>query len=306
MARSRRGGTSGLLSGKVGDVIYSITRNPDGSYRQQIAANPEERFNPNTDAQARARCTMATIERAMFTFADFVASGWEGIENGTLAVSEFSKVNYNAIKEQIEFWWDDPDGWDEYFDLPKKGQTAPRAGAYQIARGSLNSDVFWTQEFLRSDQIGFRLISRPTAEGIDIEQWLAVNGMQIGDEWTFVRFLDGQTPTRSALGWVDLRTNINLPPQAMITRSNFKSILNLKSNLPATAYMVQGTSQIVIEFTSGAQYGLRGVSMYACRKKRIRNGYNQYNNCELMPNDAWSGYADHWQSLAQVKSSWLI
>lgn len=306
MARSRRGGSSGLLSGKVGNVIYSITRNADGSFRQQIATNPEERFNPNTDAQARARCTMATIERAMFTFADFVASGWEGIENGTLAVSEFSKVNYNAIKEQIDFWWDDPEGWDEYYDLPKKGQTAPRAGAYQLSRGSLSSDVFWTQEFLRGDTVGFRLVSVPTTEGLPLKEWLVLNNMLIGDEWTFVRFMDGTSPTRSALTWVDIRTAINANPNQILTRSNYKSLLNLKANVPATSYMVQGTSQIVIEFTTGAQYNLRGVSVYGLRKKRIRNGYNQYNNCELMPNDAWADYNAHWQNLSDVKSSWLI
>lgn len=305
MARSRVGGSNGLLSGKVGDVIYSITRNANGQWRQQVASVPAEPFNPNTDAQARARLTMATIERAMFTCADFVSSGWEGIENGTLAVSEFSRVNYNMIKEQIEFWWSDPEGWDEYYDLPKKGNTAPRAGTFQLSRGSVPSNMNWTQAFLRGEEIGYRLISRPSVEGCSLRTWLALNGLQVGEELTFVRFLEGTTPTKSMLTWIDLRTDVYANLDQIITRDNYKKILNLKSNIPATSYMVQGSTQIVLEYTQGARDGFRGVSMYGNRRKRIKDGVIRYNNCELIPNDAWPDYNANWQNLKQVKNSWL-
>lgn len=124
MARSRIGGSSGLLSGKVGDVIYSITRNADGSYRQQLGINPESRFNPNTDAQARARMTMGLIERAMFTYVDFMGTGFEGVDLGTNSVSRFSELNYNAIKYEIEEYWNMED-WPDWSRVPSKAGNEP-------------------------------------------------------------------------------------------------------------------------------------------------------------------------------------
>ena len=68
---------------------------------------------------------MATIERAMFTFRDFMGTGWEDVPKGTLSVSAFSKYNYNEIKDFLEVMFDDDSNYEVMWNLPKKGQPQP-------------------------------------------------------------------------------------------------------------------------------------------------------------------------------------
>lgn len=306
MARSRVGGSSALLSGKVGDVIYSITRNPDGTYRQQISANPDERYNPNTDAQARARLTMATIERAMFTFRDFVGSGWEGIERGTLSVSEFSRVNYNAIREQIEFWWDDPEGYDDYYNLPKKGQGQPRAGCFVLSRGSLKLSYMWRLSWGGLNDPWFLLQTYQAGGGLKLETWLARNSMRIGDQRIKVIFMEGITPSRAMVVYVIVATKMNVNPNTVITSSNFRNLLTLSSNVPLNVVFNNSTGVLSFEFTRGAEYGLKCASLDCERLRREKDGKLLYNNAELIPLGAYTAEDYGWQTLRQVKSSWLV
>lgn len=306
MARSRIGGSSGKLSGKVGDVIYSITRNPDGTFRQQISANPAERVNPNTDAQARARLTMATIERAMFTFRDFMGTGFEGVERGTLSVSEFSKVNYNAIKEQIEFWWDDPEGWEDQFNLPKKGQGQPRAGCYILGRGSLHTPFGWRLSFGGLNSPWFLLMTHDSVSGLTLQAWLARNSMKIGDQRVHIIFEEGLTPSKAAVIYIIVATKPTANPNTIITSSNFRNLLQLSSNVPLNVVFNNTTSELSFEFTRGDSFGLKCVSMDATRLRREVNGKILYNNCELIPIGIYTPEDYGWQNLSNVKSSWLI
>ena len=305
MARSRVGGSKALLSGKVGDVIYSITRNSDGTFRQQISANPDERINPNTDAQARARLTMATIERAMFTFRDFMGTGFEGVDRGTLSVSEFSRVNYNAIKEQIAFWWDSPEGWEDQFNLPKKGQGQPRAGCYIISQGSLSTPFGWRLAFGGLNSPWFRLVSNESVSGLTLQTWLARNGMRIGDQRVKILFEEGLTPSRAAVIYIIVATKPTANPNTIITSANFRSLLQLSSNVPLNVVFNNATSELSFEFTQGDNYGFKCVSMDATRLRREVNGKILYNNCELAPIGIYTPEDYGWQTLSNVKSSWL-
>ena len=305
MARSRVGGSKALLSGKVGDVIYSITRNSDGTFRQQISANPEERINPNTDAQARARLTMATIERAMFTLRDFMGTGFENVDRGTLSVSEFSRVNYNAIKEQIEFWWDDPEGYEESYNLPRKGQGQPRAGAFILSRGSLRADnaLIVSGRGLTDPYFAVRTSNR--SGGVTLQTWLAQNSMRIGDQRVKAIFMEGVTPSKTAVAYIIMATNLNANPNAILTHSNFRQHLIISSNVPLNLSFNDETGVLAFEFVRGADYGFKCFSMYAERLRRPKGDRFLYNNSEFIPH-AWYTAEDYgWQTLSNVKSSWL-
>lgn len=306
MARSRTGGSSALLSGKVGDVIYSITRNTDGSFRQQISANPVERENPNTDAQARARMTMATIERAMFTLRDFMGTGFEGVDRGTNSVSKFSEVNYNAIKEQIEFWWDDPEGWDEYYNLPKKGQGQPRAGAYVLSQGSMKVQDALVVNGRGINDPYFVVSTSNRNGGVSLKTWLAQNSMRIGDQRVKAIFMEGVTPSYTAVVYIIIATNTNANPDVILTSSNFRKHLILNSNVPLNVIFDNSTGVLSFAFERGADYHFKCFSMYAERFRRPKGNVFLYNNSEFIPH-AWYTPSDYgWQNLSNVKSSWLI
>ena len=236
MARSRVGGSSGLLSGKVGDVIYGITRNADGTFRQIVSSNPEVRFNPNTDEQARARMTMAMIERAMFTYRDFMGTGFEGVAPGTNSVSKFSEVNYNEVKEEIIAYWDDPE-WTEWnFDFPRKGQSVPKDGMFIISQGSIrwNGSVYCNpasagQRFFEVECRGLGAI--PT-----VGQWLSRYHLKAGMQFVGIFFCMGTTPSRSFVAWIMFYTDATVRLDDVLTASNWRNYIKTNSNVPLNSY----------------------------------------------------------------------
>lgn len=305
MARGRLGGTTALLSGKLGDVIYQITRNSDGSFRQSIQDNPESRFNPNTFDQARARCTMATIERAMFTFRDFVSTGWEGVERGTLSVSAFSRYNYDYLADFLKVMFDDDSNYDVHWNLPKKGQTQPRAGDFRISQGSLKLRKMWFFGHGGLDNPYFYVASWPVVSEPTLQNWLSVNGLELGDQLVFVQFLEGVTPSKAMVIYIIVATEKNVNPNTIITNGNFRNLLTLKSNMPMNVVFDNSTKQLTIEFVQGAAYGLKCLSMDTVRLRREVNGKLLYNTADLFAEseDPVSDYG--WQGMRTVRPSWL-
>ena len=306
MARSRVGGSKGLLSGKVGDVIYSITRNADGSFRQMIGANPESRFNPNTDAQACARMTMGMIERAMFTYRDFMGTGFEGVDPGTNSVSKFSEVNYNEIREEILQYWDMPD-WTEWnYDFPKKGQTVPKDGEFIISQGSIRWDglVFCVPATTSRRYFEVECLGRgvqPT-----VRHWLTSHNLKPGMQFVGIFFCEGTTPSRSFVAWIMLWTEDNVRLDDVLTASNWRNYIKSNSNVPLNAYFsdTDGSLHLRCERLDDLQVSRTGCTG---RRIRMREGNKfRYNNCQMQwvafpnPQEAWG-----WKTLWDVKPSWL-
>ena len=305
MARSRVGGTSGLLSGKLGSVIYSITRNSDGSFRQVIGTNPGSRFNPNTFDQARARCTMATIERAMFTFADFVTTGWEGVPPGTLSVSEFSKANYDYLAEFLKVMFDDDSDYDVHWDLPKKGQTQPRDGNFILSRGTIRLRKNW----LIGGVIGMRprwsIQSLTGLVSTRFGDWMEYNGLYPNEQLVFIFFMAGRTPSLSRVAYVIVAPAMNANPNATINSASFRNLLTIKGNYPCNVFYDNAYNQLNISFERGEEFGFRLCSSNAVRYRRIVGDKILYNNCELGANsdDPVTDYG--WQGMRVVRPSWL-
>lgn len=306
MARSRVGGTSGMLSGKVGDVIYGITRNPDGSFRQQISANPEERFNPNTDAQARARLTMATIERAMFTYRDFMGTGFEGVDLGTNSVSKFSEINYNLIKADLEEWWDAD--WDEetWWDLPKKGQTTPRDGEFILSQGSLKSNVWWTR-YQCTANLRYFGISSPALDGaVTVRRFLSRLEMRAGMQFVAIFFCNGNTRSYNFVAYIIVWTDEGVNLDAQLTSSNWRNYIHVKSNLPIDAYFLNETGELYAVFRQVDAYQIKTTGCIGSRYRIMEKGKYKYSTCEMkwwLPYWPWDNPG--WQTIHKVKSSWL-
>lgn len=306
MARSRVGGSKGLLSGKVGDVIYSITRNADGSFRQMIGANPESRFNPNTDAQACARMTMGMIERAMFTYRDFMGTGFEGVDPGTNSVSKFSEVNYNEIREEILQYWDMPD-WTEWnYDFPKKGQTVPKDGEFIISQGSIRWDGLVYCVPATSNRRYFEVECLGQGMQPTVRHWLASHNLKPGMQFVGIFFCEGTTPSRSFVAWIMLWTDENVRLDDVITTSNWRNYIKTNSNVPLNSYLSDsdGSLHLRCERLDDLQ-----VSRTGCTGRRVRmwDGTKfRYNNCQMQwvafpnPQEAWG-----WETLWDVKQSWL-
>lgn len=306
MARSRVGGSSGKLSGRVGDVIYSITRNADGSFRQQVAFNDGIRENPNTDAQARARLTMATVERAMFTYRDFMGTGFEGVALGTNSVSRFSELNYNAMKYEIEEYWDDPEWPDYNYDFPRKGQTSPKDGCFIISQGSLAYNDYILTQPASGSQDWFGVETQAIEPPFTVRKFLGRNGLKPGMQFVGIFFCQGITPSKSFVAWLMIYTNENVRLDDVLTSGNWRNYIRINSNVLVNAYMVPETGKLWLRCENIASYG---ISRTGCMGKRLRirdGNIYRYSNCEMVwnvfpnPQEAWG-----WRTVGQVKNSWI-
>lgn len=306
MARSRVGGSSGLLSGRVGGVIYSITRNTDGSYRQQLTYNDGIRVNPNTDAQARARLTMATVERAMFTYRDFMGTGFEGVALGTNSVSKFSEVNYNAMKYEIETYWDDPEWPDYSYDFPRKGQTSPKDGCFIISQGSLAYNDYILTQPASGSQDWFGIETQVIEPPFTVRKFLGRNGLKAGMQFVGIFFCQGTTPSKSFVAWLMMYTDENVRLDDVLTSSNWRNYIRINSNVLVNAYLVPETGKLWLRCENIASYGITRTGCMG-KRLRIRDGnIYRYSNCEMMwnvfptPQEAWG-----WKTVGDVKDSWI-
>lgn len=306
MARSRVGGSTAKLSGKVGDVIYSITRNPDGTFRQMVSANPEERFNPNTDAQARARMTMAMIERAMFTYRDFMGTGFENVDLGTNNVSKFSELNYNTVKYDIETYWDVED-WTEWnYDFPRKGQTVPKDGCYIISQGSLRNNLKLWPIGAMGARRWFGIESRVMVGDRTVRSFLDLNGLQPGMQYVAIFFCEGTTPSKSFVAWLMLWTDETVNLNAELNSNNWRNYLKTNSNVTTNSYFNNETGQLVHICDQLDAYSILRTGCFGQRLRIRKRDRFLYNTCEMQyvtyttPQEDWG-----WKTLWQVKNSWI-
>lgn len=306
MARSRVGGSSGLLSGKVGDVIYSITRNADGSFRQSISANPDGRFNPNTDDQARARLTMAMIERAMFTYRDFMGTGFEGVQLGTNSVSKFSEVNYNVVKQDILDYWDVED-WPEWnYDFPRKGQTTPKDGCFIISQGTLRLDLHIHVIGASGTQRWFGIETTVIQSNVTMKRFLDLNNLKPGMQFVGIFFCQGTTPSKSFIAWLMFWTDPDVPMGIEITSANWRKYIHTNSNVTMNSYYVPDSGQLMLRCERLDDYQVARTGCMG-RRVRIKDGDKfRYNNCEMewvtfsTPQEDWG-----WKTLWDVKPTWI-
>lgn len=305
MARSRVGGSSGKLSGRVGDVIYSITRNADGSFRQQVTFNDGIRENPNTDAQARARLTMATIERAMFTYRDFMGTGFEGVELGTNCVSKFSEINYNNIKYDVEAYWDDPE-WDEtWWDLPKRGQTTARDGQFILSQGTLRKYGRWITEQCTPTYRQFGTYNEALTGSKRVRDLLANLDLVPGEQVVVIWFVNGTTRSYNFVAYMMLWTDKGVDINADLTPNNWRRYMNVRSNLPIESWWDGDTGQLYMMFRNVDQYRIKSTGCLARRHRILDNGKYRYNNCEMSWNRlGWPWEVENWQCINEVYQSW--
>lgn len=305
MARSRTGGTTGLLSGKLGDIIYQITRNSDGSFRQSMTSNPETRENPNTDEQARARLTMATMERAMFTFRPIMGTGFENVAEGTNQVSKFSQINYNFYKGLIDEAWNSGTPHLVRLDLPLKGQSVPKDGEFIISQGSLRPIVGFDGSRGGGSNVHFQFKMVQLNNYRTLKDALWETRVYIGDQIAGLLFGIGSTPSKSALVWFVMYTDRDLSPATIITKQNWRNIIRFNSNVPINTFWNESDNCIYVSAEHLEQYGISNWGCVGWRRRNVVRNKVCYSNQQMVmsrPNP-WSTWG--WKDVSDVKNSWL-
>lgn len=153
MARSKQGGSRGLVRGKLGSTIFQVKRSADGKAMQIQKAAEESRVNNNTEAQAKARMVMGMIQRMFHALPDIIKDAYKSTPRGTLSFQHFAKINYPLLKADRDNHW----SGECEFDWREKGDMTPPAGIWKLADGSYHNFRYDEIELERvsSNQVTF-------------------------------------------------------------------------------------------------------------------------------------------------------
>ena len=133
MASGRIGGTKSKVSGTIGSEVYSLRRNPDGSYSQVVSAKPETTTYTNTEKQAAQRMATAMIEALMRDLTPVARISMQSGINPSKSLNAFSSFNLNKVREDmIANWYGN-----QKFVYPIKDSDVKLGGIYTISAGTL-------------------------------------------------------------------------------------------------------------------------------------------------------------------------
>ena len=133
MASGRVGGTKSKISGTIGSEVYSLRRNPDGTYSQVVSAKPETITYTNTEKQAAQRMITAMIEALMRDLTPVARISMQSGVNQSKSLNAFSAFNLNKVREDmIANWYGN-----QKFVYPVKDSDVKLGGIYTISAGTL-------------------------------------------------------------------------------------------------------------------------------------------------------------------------
>lgn len=188
LATSSIFGAFGPLRKSIGSVTYStLATARDGKRKQVARQKPTSVSNPNTVAQIMQRMKLAPAQRFYDAFEKVVPKGimshsWEGVSYGNASRQEFMS---RAMKNSAAVY------------VPK-GYNAFAPGEYEVSAGSLPS-LPWRRQIPESESETAQVILNFDTDLSDTNvQKLLAQGLQLGDQITFLWAFEGNGETAPA------------------------------------------------------------------------------------------------------------
>lgn len=304
MARSRVGGTRGLLKGKVGDFVYQITRDEYGQFRQNVYGYTADPYNPSTDAQICARAAMACVERAMFSYYDFIYNAFQGKQAGNESINEFSRINYQAIRNQFDAYYIDEEFNEPYWDFPLKGNTMVKSGLFTISQGSLRMRDSFAYGMYANQNILFQMWERENHPQQTVGDFLSRYGLKQGDILDFLIVVYGRTQSNNFVGHIQMCVQLGVNLNTIITSANFKTLLGFASDFRLNVNYYNNVGNFLISYEVPDNNTYKACFGYACKLSRYDNYRWLFNNAQItLPDDVYFGRAG-WRTPFEVFSKW--
>lgn len=144
MAVARVGGTKAKIRGQVGDQIFQVKRNSDGTYTQYTYAKgvrTEVTLTPRLQAQ---RMCMAIVESMMRDLKPIARISFQSAKTKNASLNSFSSFNTQLVlRDCQEHWYGD-----NKFLFPYRNRTdvtvKDEGGPFMLSSGTLKENVFDT------------------------------------------------------------------------------------------------------------------------------------------------------------------
>lgn len=228
MGKGRVGGARAKIRGKVGNSVYQIVREPDGSYSQMVYAQSEDRNDTLTPDLVRQRIMMSMCYKWMAAIPFILNSAFGKGRYKPLNLQEFVRLNIPRLRQNID---DDSDilpvDWfyeygDPYF-YPEPMQITDGNRLANVF-GGFSVDLFSSRWVVNWQMDSFRV-------GLTVAGWMAQRRMSVGDLFVLVCTFADIEPERNFLALIRFTLKPSVPLETVITPSNFWSLFEVDSDL---------------------------------------------------------------------------
>ena len=228
MARSRVGGTKGLLNGRIANEVFTIRKDSKGNFVQIVSAIPEGVERTLTPELAKQRMAMSVVERAMGAMSKIVQHSFEGYTRPEEAVAAWASVNIKRVQEDMAARWDGL----SFFSYPIKGVTGFCPGPFQISQGTLDFDmhaqVAWALQYDRNPSFLIGPFNHQPTFG----EFLDYTGMKRGDYYTWVCSFQGRNGSPYSVQYIRMTVGTNFSMKDKLTHSSVINLFNIESVIP--------------------------------------------------------------------------
>lgn len=142
MAKARVGGTKSKIRGQVGDIVYQVKRNDDGTYTQYTylkGQRTEEVLTPRLQAQ---RMCMAIVESMMRDLKPVARISFQWAKTKTASLNAFSSNNLRLVQRDCQEHW----YGNNVFLFPYRHRTdmqiKDEGGPFMLSAGSLSYNLY--------------------------------------------------------------------------------------------------------------------------------------------------------------------
>lgn len=142
MASGRVGGAHSKISGQVGDVVYQIRKNADGTYSQVVNAKGEYTETQTTPKLQAQRMVTSMVESMMRDLKEVGRISMQSAANKSKSLNAFSHYNLMRVAQDCKANW----YGNNQFVYPKHSRfdinVQDLGGPYMISSGTLQFELF--------------------------------------------------------------------------------------------------------------------------------------------------------------------
>lgn len=142
MASGRVGGTRSKVSGQVGDTIYQIRRNSDGTYSQVVYAKGQQSVSTTTPKLQVQRMITAMVESLMKDLKEVAKISMQSAVNKSKSLNAFSSFNLQLVAQDCKANWYQNNRFMYVERDPYHNYVRDLGGEYLISSGTLQMDTF--------------------------------------------------------------------------------------------------------------------------------------------------------------------
>lgn len=244
MASGRVGGTKSLVSGKVGDEVYTIVQEPNGSYSQKVSAYVPTKAQTQTVKLAVQQMCTGMVEAMMRDIKPLAKVSFQSAANKSKSLNAFSSINLMRVAREVkDYWWQTHD-----FEFPEKGERLKVGGRWTISSGSLKYNCFggyfadamsaaWIDPLVRYSWASFGVYFEKRSQLATIGEWMDSYKLTYSTEiWIALYYTNQDQYKEGQYCWC----RITLDPSVRRTDENSESNIGNLIQFSANRYGVKG------------------------------------------------------------------